>query len=621
MTTSKNVHYGKFATTSRLVSCFVSEGLVTARFIPRDAEATNDAADLVGVCLITRKHSRDVLVAVPLRGMPEIIDHGHEHPRIELVDPWDMLPYIYAPHERSETYRVLAPSPHLPGAERVLEATMSTLNRAGINMGCPFVVDDLDAVELWRRYAKEYDVKKELVEEISTELGSSIAHQIFAYDHPKELPTLQSASFQWEQVILEGHATHPMHKARKSFPPLPPVCPGADDLEQPKLRLVAIPASSVKVRGPFQELIEPLVDAMLAKTYTNRASSFSSDQVLVPVHAFQVPNITHRFQDIVLLPKENNMAAEALTSIRSVEIPGVLNDLSLKLCIGVKVTSALRIVSPFSTHFGPGFSSNVIPHLTYDHDILHIQRELASVIYNHPDTDMAKHCSCVIRECKEEEGEINIVAAALVEKIQKADTDETLVKHVWNLHSEQASAAFLDRYVKFALKAFIPPLITNGVAFEAHGQNTIARFDRKTGELKGFAIRDFGGIKVHNETLKRSCGVEIDVLPDSHVVAASMEDCYKLIYHTLFHSHFQRLIRVLGLHHNGLGWKIVRKHVDMIIPKDDPVYKYLVTQEKIPGKCLMRMKINELFRDYIYEPVPNMILSQPHALGMNTLLC
>lgn len=62
------------------------------------------------------------------------------------------------------------------------------------------------------------------------------------------------------------------------------------------------------------------------------------------------------------------------------------------------------------------------------------------------------------------------------------------------------------------------------MAFEAHGQNTMCRFDRKTGELKGFVVRDFGGVKVHNETLKKSCGVELDVLPDSCVVAHSLDE-------------------------------------------------------------------------------------------------
>ncbi|KAG0172258.1 hypothetical protein DFQ29_008467, partial [Apophysomyces sp. BC1021] len=166
-------------------------------------------------------------------------------------------------------------------------------------------------------------------------------------------------------------------------------------------------------------------------------------------------------------------------------------------------------------------------------------------------------------------------------------------------------------YIETALQAFLPPCLINGVAFEAHGQNTLARFDKKTGELKGFVIRDFGGIKVHRETLKKSCGAELDVLPDSCVVAETRDESYKLLYHTLIHSHLQRLIRVLDLHYNGKGWELLRGHMSRMIPKDHSMWTVFMESTKVPGKCLVRMKIEELYRDYIYRPVPNVIHYRP----------
>lgn len=154
-----------------------------------------------------------------------------------------------------------------------------------------------------------------------------------------------------------------------------------------------------------------------------------------------------------------------------------------------------------------------------------------------------------------------------------------------------------NRYVDLALRAFLPPCLENGVAFEAHGQNTLARFDRKSGELKGFVIRDFGGVKVHNETLKQSTGEELDILPDSCVEAHTLDEVSKLLYHTLFHCQFQRLIRVLDLHYNGAGWEIVRNKMSELIPKDHVMWPMFMGHEKVPGKCLVRMKIDELYRD------------------------
>jgi hypothetical protein len=58
----------------------------------------------------------------------------------------------------------------------------------------------------------------------------------------------------------------------------------------------------------------------------------------------------------------------------------------------------------------------------------------------------------------------------------------------------------------------------------------LARFDKKTGQLKGFVIRDFGGIKVHRPTLLKTAGVDIDVLPDSCVVAESPDEVRRIFY-------------------------------------------------------------------------------------------
>jgi siderophore synthetase component len=48
-------------------------------------------------------------------------------------------------------------------------------------------------------------------------------------------------------------------------------------------------------------------------------------------------------------------------------------------------------------------------------------------------------------------------------------------------------------------------MLEDGVAFEAHPQNTIARFSLASPhQLRGFVIRDFGGICVHPPTLLAS---------------------------------------------------------------------------------------------------------------------
>lgn len=58
--------------------------------------------------------------------------------------------------------------------------------------------------------------------------------------------------------------------------------------------------------------------------------------------------------------------------------------------------------------------------------------------------------------------------------------------------------------------------------------------------------------------------------------------------------------RVLNLHHNGKGWELLRKHLGNMIPRDHPMWTVFMESEKVPGKCLVRMKIEELYRDVSY---------------------
>jgi siderophore synthetase component len=237
-----------------------------------------------------------------------------------------------------------------------------------------------------------------------------------------------------------------MHKARYTVPPMPVITGDVYDLANPTIRVVAVPRSSMKLRGDFESLLQPLLKAMF---HNSLDIPDTSEYVLVPVHELQLPNINHFFGDIIVLPSNISTAAEALTSLRSIVVRDALPEFSLKLCLGMKVSSALRTITPFTTYFGPGFSKNVVPKLTMDSSVLQIERELASACYEHNDFNVAKHCSCVVREAfentSEERGERVIVCAALVEKCQSPDSNTSLVEHVWGLDSDVKKVEFLDR--------------------------------------------------------------------------------------------------------------------------------------------------------------------------------
>lgn len=127
----------------------------------------------------------------------------------------------------------------------------------------------------------------------------------------------------------------------------------------------------------------------------------------------------------------------------------------------------------------------------------------------------------------------------------------------------------------------------------------LARFDIATKELRGFVIRDLGGLRIHPPTLRESTGVDFQFLPGHCVATKTLEEIFPKFYHTFVHNHIQRLIRLLGLHHNGVGWEILRKRMEAVIPEEHPVWKVWMDSNStsVDSKCLMRMRMRDSYRD------------------------
>ncbi|KAJ1670482.1 hypothetical protein EV182_008176, partial [Spiromyces aspiralis] len=161
---------------------------------------------------------------------------------------------------------------------------------------------------------------------------SSVEHQEFAYAHRQaQVPTLRSStSLDWEQSLVEGHATHPMHKARYSLPPMDPIHPGTNlfDLD---LRFVAVQRGEVILEGDYERLLEPLYKSAVPMDTATEADDDKrestpvclldcvdpSTEVILPVHPFHLPNVLSRFSQFVrVLPY--SVPAKAQASLRTV---------------------------------------------------------------------------------------------------------------------------------------------------------------------------------------------------------------------------------------------------------------------------------------------------------------
>jgi len=143
------------------------------------------------------------------------------------------------------------------------------------------------------------------------------------------------------------------------------------------------------------------------------------------------------------------VSLSALPLFRSVILPEILPETHLKLGVGIRLTAAVRTISPASAYLGPRFSARVVSALHFDRSLLTVARELASVSHVDPNSEIAKHCGVIVRECHENgseaRGERLIVCTGLVEH-GHAGTDRVTpsVVRVFGLDTEDKRIKWLD---------------------------------------------------------------------------------------------------------------------------------------------------------------------------------
>ncbi|KAJ1933903.1 hypothetical protein FBU59_005873, partial [Linderina macrospora] len=398
-----------------------------------------------------------------------------------------------------------------------------------------------------------------------------------------------------------------------------PIAPSTD-LFHLRLAFVAVPRSQLNVEGDFEKLLAPLYSAADSDDGKNQYILDFTDQateLVMPVHPMHLPAVKSMFEFVRVLPF--SAPAEAQASLRTV-CPTAFTPLGydIKLPLGIKVSSALRTISPWSTFVGPRIT-DVIPKILDGapvQDALLISGEPASAVSNNQDFDIAKYLSCVIRDDPEyicrPRGERVILAAALTNFNAQG---VSMAVEQWSLDTVDKRRAFLRSYVSKLFDAFLPSIMNHGFAFESHPQNSLLRIDAVTGDIKGFIARDFGGIKVHRETFRKSTGVDIDMLPDACTDAPVMYEVYDLAYHTLIQCQTHRLVRALELHYQGNGWAVVREEFEKRVPEHHPL-RDTWYQDSFDLKCFITMKLDGLYRDYVYKKVPNVLFYKNEAEGV-----
>lgn len=207
-------------------------------------------------------------------------------------------------------------------------------------------------------------------------------------------------------------------------------------LLSPEVSFISVPRSELRVNGPFEQLLEPLLKSLGVPTELEEP-----DHIIVPCFTRQLPAIMPSFPQARLI-KSVPDCCRAQISMRTVSfLPEIGFPHHVKLSLNVQITSGLRIVKPAATVLGPLFGKmlpNLIP------QDLWIFGEPGSVTGAQDELLKAAQISCVIRKLPEQQAEcpdeVLIPGAGLIQKPFKEDKtymeilfglDDLKKKHDW----------------------------------------------------------------------------------------------------------------------------------------------------------------------------------------------
>lgn len=387
---------------------------------------------------------------------------------------------------------------------------------------------------------------------------------------------------------------------------------------QPTLAFVAVHRNHLRITGPFEQELQPLLDGLDVPKTTR-------DCLVVPVLFQQLPSVQQRFPAAVVL-KSIPDCATAQASMRTLTVRPELNfKYHLKLSLACQITSALRTITPWTTCGGPVQTEILEKLLPED---LWVFREVAAVSGSQENFSEARHLSCILRDSLESRaqanGEVLVIAAAFAQSPHGESRtyaeilfrlETQLQKKEWFQRSVQSggiclyvvvSTDFLIRYVSCLFGLVMPPLVQYGVGLEGHGQNLVARVCQQTGRIKGFAVRDFGGVRMHVPTL-REHGISYDTLPPGGATLVDdMENVWSKVHHSLLQNHVGCLLGALGLETCG-GWAIALDTLSTVLEPGQgspgqSLFEYF-TRDTMPFKCFLRMRMEGKHRDVSVAPL------------------
>ncbi|MGW3628826.1 IucA/IucC family protein [Streptomyces sp. NPDC005122] len=284
----------------------------------------------------------------------------------------------------------------------------------------------------------------------AAELGHSAASLALSRTRPAPAGPEPAASWEWEQLVVDGHPYHPNCRSRPGFSAAEQLAYGPEHRPVVELGLVAV--DDCLVRGEWPKWLR------------------DEDRVLIPVHPWQAAHVLDRGH-------QEGFAARPLMSLRTLALP---DGPHVKTALSARLTSSVRDISVYSIETSATVSAFAEEIAARMDGLLHVTRTLGAVSAGSP------ALASVLRESPDlyaRDGERVVPVAAL------AATGLT------------RTPGWTAKFARLTLTVGLR-LLDLGVALEAHGQNLLVVLSA-TGEPLRLVYRDLADIRVSPLRLAR----------------------------------------------------------------------------------------------------------------------
>jgi D-ornithine---citrate ligase len=363
----------------------------------------------------------------------------------------------------------------------------------------------------------------------------------------------------------------------------------------------------------------------------------ATDYLPIPAHPWQLEHrIRVQFADaiadghLVLLQETRLPQYTPLMSFRTLTPLSDTRQPDIKMPIDIALTSVRRTISPRTCQMTPRTSTLVQEIFDRDPEVgtdLRLQPELCAVHYRDAHQPVReKQLAVVFRRPTAEmrvPGTYLMPCAALFvdSPLDGEPLILSLMRHAVGGCAPRDCLRFFSAYVSRFLPGLLRLYLVYGITLEAHHQNTLMLIDQSH-DIKGFVLRDSGGIRLHRPTLEKM-GLRLELHEDRLTVREDRESVRQKFLGTIMYYHLGQL--VLRLHHaTGVPsqalWQEIMRQVCTVFARLEPHLPGKLWLQERRGfleedwqvKALMRMNLSGSY-DAIYLPIPNPFRQLGHA--------